>query len=77
MWISPVSVLLAALFLVQVLTGAAMVWSSLLPIFRSLHLTVGMATWGAAVALVTLVRPKYLLTGLPSVGTVNYKEITQ
>ena len=72
-WLSPVSVFLAAFFLAQVLTGAAIAWTSLSPAFRSLHLAIGMATWGASVALVTLVRPRCLIAVIQSGTSASSK----
>ena len=74
-WLAPISLLLGALFLAQVLAGAAMLWTSLSSYFRALHLALAIATWGASVGLTTVVRPRALASADAVVTAANKEAV--
>ena len=54
-WQGTLSGVLGTLFIAQVVAGAAMVLTDASPATQALHLSLGMATWGASIALTTVV----------------------
>ena len=54
-WLGMLSLALAGLFIAQVLAGAWLMWANVSTFTKALHVSLGMATWGVAVAMATVV----------------------
>jgi len=53
-WLGMLSLALAGLFIAQVLAGAWLMWANVSTFTKALHVSLGMATWGVAVAIATV-----------------------
>lgn len=53
-WLGMLSLALAGLFIAQVLAGAWLMWANVSTLTKALHVSLGMATWGVAVAMATV-----------------------
>ncbi len=52
-WLGMLSLALASLFIAQILAGAWLMWANVSTFTKALHVSLGMATWGVAVAMGT------------------------